>query len=276
MIIDFHTHIYPNKIADTVVRLLTSGININPAYDGTCAGLINSMEKNGVDKSVCLPIVVDPKNTISINNYVIEVSKLYKDKLICFGGIHPLYEDNEAILKELKENGIKGIKLHPVYQNVSVDSKEFIDTINLCFKYGFIVTIHAGKDPGYPGNDMASSKRIVQMLNKIDKGTLILAHMGGFKESEYVYEHICGLDVYLDTAFEVFEIKYTNGEKEPFIDKDLYYKMIKKHGSDKILFGTDLPWQEFKDIYNDFSELDLTDEERDNILYKNALRILDV
>ena len=50
MIVDFHTHTYPDKIASKTLELLVSRSKTKPASDGTLAGLQHSMTQRGVDK----------------------------------------------------------------------------------------------------------------------------------------------------------------------------------------------------------------------------------
>lgn len=62
---------------------------------------------------------------------------------------------------------------------------------------------------------------------------MILAHFGGWKQWEEVYELLAGKDVYLDTSF-TFD----------YIEQDMFLKILKKHGHEKVLFATDSPWSD--------------------------------
>ena len=57
-------------------------------------------------------------------------------------------------------------------------------------------------------------------------------------------------------------------------DRELIIKMIKKHGSEKVLFGSDNPWIDAKSMVDVINSLPLTQEEKDNILFKNACKLL--
>jgi predicted TIM-barrel fold metal-dependent hydrolase len=50
--------------------------------------------------------------------------------------------------------------------------------------------------------------------------------------------------------------------------------MINRHGVEKILYGTDTPWRNPEDYIKLFMQLNLTDEQRELILYKNAAELL--
>ena len=116
MVIDFHTHIFPDKIAAKSIAHLEEASGIMAATDGTLQGLLNSMEKNNVDLSVILPVVTKPSQFETVNQFAAEVNRKYNGKLISFGGIHPDSEDYKAELDKIKELGLIGIMLHPDYQ----------------------------------------------------------------------------------------------------------------------------------------------------------------
>ena len=127
MIIDFHTHVFPEKIAERTLGILAEKSKIAPETDGTVHGLLSSMEEAGVDTSVILPVVTAPKQFASIMRFGLEINEAYgylekswekkkMPKLISFGGIHPDSADYKGELKALAEAGFPGIKIHPDYQ----------------------------------------------------------------------------------------------------------------------------------------------------------------
>lgn len=89
MIIDFHTHIFPDAIAPKTIPFLENRSGITAATDGTLNGLLHSMEQSGVDLSVIMPVVTKPAQFDSVNNYAKKVNETYPGKVMSFGGIHP-------------------------------------------------------------------------------------------------------------------------------------------------------------------------------------------
>ena len=89
MVIDFHTHIFPDKIATRTIESLGTIAGINAATDGTLNGLLDSMQRNGVDQSVIMPVCTRAEQFDSINTFAKKVNDKYEGKLISFGGIHP-------------------------------------------------------------------------------------------------------------------------------------------------------------------------------------------
>ena len=273
MIIDFHTHTFPDELAKKTIPYLEGKAGFVAKTDGTVSGLEKSMIDAGVDLSVLLPVITNPKQTIKINNCAIENNKL--DKFISFGGIHPDFEDYKNELDRLKSNGIKGIKIHPDYQDTFIDDQKMIDIIDYAFSIGLIVIIHSGIDYGSTEVIRATPKRIKNLLASLKhKGTFILAHMGyTFKWNEII-EEFKGYDVYFDLALCFGTLKM-NGKFYDLMDEETLLKFINVFGSDRILFATDCPWMSQKEsvsVFNSFRRI--KDEDRDNILYKNALRLL--
>ena len=137
MLIDFHTHIFPDKIAARSVEILLAGMRREQgdAYcdsntliyrPATLGGLLDLMAQSGVDRSICLPIATKPEQTESINRYAESVQS---EKVLSFGTLHPADPDWERVLGSLAERGFRGIKLHPQFQLSDIDSPECIRII---------------------------------------------------------------------------------------------------------------------------------------------------
>ena len=52
MLIDFHTHAFPDALAPRAMSSLGERVDFTPTSDGTVSGLIKSMDEDGVDISV--------------------------------------------------------------------------------------------------------------------------------------------------------------------------------------------------------------------------------
>ena len=140
-----------------------------------------------------------------------------------------------------------------------------------------IVVVHAGLDPGFPGDMHSSINNVINLLKKINKGRIVLAHLGALYEWDKVYELLAGkYDCYLDLAMSIGKVCNLDGSYSNLIDNDLLLKIINKHGSEKILFASDNPWMNTKEMINEFDKLDLSKADKDKILYKNAYKLLDL
>lgn len=268
MLIDFHTHIFPDKIAENTVESLKNqskehGYPIVNKLDATLSGLLNSMKKTETDISVVLPIATKPSHFESMNRFASEVNK--QQNIISFGAIHPDDSDYKEHLKKIKLMGFKGIKLHPYFQNVRIDDKKFMKVVEEAVKNDLIVVIHTGLDTGFE-TVMAHPKDALTLVKNVDCSKVVLAHLGGFMCWDEAEEFLVGENVLLDTSYCLSIMK----------DKTQFERIIKNHGSKKILFGTDSPWTDIKKDVTDIESLTLDNEEKQNIFYKNAKRLLNL
>lgn len=267
MLIDFHSHIFPDRIAAGALKSLSDsivkyqGVRYPHYTDGTLNGILKSMDDNGVDISLILPIATKPTQTENINSFA---KSIRSDRIASFGSLHPEQDDWEAVLEQLAEDGFKGIKLHPEYQSFYVDSKRSLDILKKCEDLGLYVTLHAGFDYGQPPPAHCQPDRLKNVLDYVSGKYIIAAHLGAFVNWDEVEKHLVGTPVHFDTAFI-----------SKFISPEQCKRIIRSHGADKILFGSDSPWQEPKKEYDFLLSLGLEKEEEDKIFYKNALEILE-
>lgn len=273
MLIDFHTHIFPEKIAERSVAALIGGIRQQQGEDyqnpdgsplcfrpATLEGLLNSMPAAGVDRSICLPIATKPSQTQSINRFAEEIRDA---RALSFGTLHPADPEADAVLEDLAARGFAGIKLHLQFQQYMIDSPEVIRILQKAEQLGLLVVFHAGADIGLPPPVFAEPKNIRHVLDYVDGSNLIAAHLGGWEQWDAVEQYLVGTNICFDTAFI-----------RQFISPEQCLRIIRNHGADKILFGSDSPWENPADTLEFVQSLGLTAEEYDKITYQNALRLL--
>ena len=194
MIIDFHTHTFPEKIAAQAIDKLSDNSGSKPYTNGMMNGLLSSMKKAGIDIAVVLPVATSPTQYETINRVAILTNEdTDKTGVLSFGGIHPDNENYKDILTSLKENGVKGIKLHPVYQRVNFDDIRMERIVDKASELGLITLVHSGYDIGFPGSDEAVPKRIANVLKDVRPEKLVLAHMGGWNCYDEVEDLIAGI-----------------------------------------------------------------------------------
>ena len=270
MLIDFHTHTFPEKIAAKTVEILLSnvtkmGMAEAIAYsDATVPGLIKSMDEYEVDYSVVMPIATTTRQSKTINTVAAETNSM--DRLFSFGSIHPLQEDWEDEIYDIKEKGLPGIKLHPEYQQVFIDSKESIRVLKLCEKLGLLVTLHTGQDVGMPLPVHCMPEALRRILDyEVEGSNIIAAHMGGWREWDGVEKYLVGTSILMDTAY---------------VSKDLpmeqFERIVKAHGADKILYATDSPWERPDMTLEYINSTSLTDKEKNMIFSENAKKLLKI
>ena len=264
MIIDFHVHAFPDALAAKALPLLSkcSG-GVKPNYDATISGLESYLAKNNVDYAVVLNIATNPHQEKKVNDFAI--SLLEKKNIIPFGSVHPDSPNALSELERLAKAGIRGIKLHPDYQHFFVDDEKMFPIYKKIAELGFITVFHAGVDIGYPNPVHCTPERLLRVLDLFDDAPVVAAHFGGWLLWDSVLEDLCGTKVYLDTAF-------SSGKMPPDYAKEL----IKAHGADKVLLGSDMPWSDTLDEVRFVQSLELSAEDEEKILSNNAKRLLNI
>lgn len=265
MIIDFHTHVFPEKMVQGAIKNLEEKSGVPAKTNGCIDGLLASMDKAGVTRSVVLPVVTAPKQFSGINRFAASINAEYSDKLTSFGGIHPGSEDYRGQIKFLKDSGFIGIKLHPDYQGVMFNDIRYKRIVDYASELDMIIQVHAGVDIGLPEPVHCTPQMAVEVLSETGAKKLVLAHFGGWKLWDEVEEILAGRDVYFDTAFI-----------EGYIDRQQFVRIVKAHGSDKILFATDSPWSGQKETVDWIRACRLDKETEEKIFYKNAVKLLGV
>ena len=278
MVIDFHNHFYPDKIAKAAIEKLTKCADIVAYTDGTISGLSEDLKNSGYDLGVILPVATAPKQVENINTRAVAIHETYPN-LISFASMHPDYENYKDEIFRIKELGLKGIKFHPDYQETFFDDERYIKIMDEAFKQDLIVVVHAGLDIGLPKPIHTGVEQILNVLDHFgDRASkLVLAHTGGWGLWEDVYEEIAGRNVYIDISFSLGTTKrLSTGEPLKLCDDDTLIKIVRKHGIDKVLYGTDSPWGDHKAMLDKFLSLPFTKEEQDKILYQNAKKLLKI
>ena len=270
MIIDFHAHIFPEKIASAALQKLSSVIHLEPSHNGTAEGLLASMDKAGVDVSVILPVVTDVRQYDSVFRFAVKINEdsgyfggsRKKTRLISLAGLHPDDPQMKEHIRQIAEAGFCGIKVHPHYQSVPFNDIRFKRMIDLASEQELLVLTHSGYDPYTPEN-FCSVDMIAEVLDEVKPAKLVLAHMGNCEHYDEVEAKICGRNVFFDTGYSITHMT-----------KDQFSGIVKKHGSDRILFGTDAPWTTQKECVECLKEQKLTYYERQLIFSGNARKLL--
>lgn len=263
MIIDFHTHVFPDKIASKAIEKLSFNAGgLEYHYNGTVAGLKNSMIDSGTDVSVVLNISTNDHQQTSVNDFAGSIND--KSSIFAFGSVHPDSKNALEELERIKAMGMLGVKFHPEYQQFSVDDEKMKPIYKKISSLGLITVFHAGEDYGFPPPYGATPEKMLRALSWFDS-PVIAAHWGGLGCSEAVIKHLCGTDIYLDTSFSY-----------GCIAKYYVQKIIELHGTEKLLFGTDSPWHTFKNEMRLLNSLGLSDTEKEQITSGNAKKLLGI
>lgn len=282
-IIDFHTHTFPDAIAAAAIGKLQAASHTRPFTDGTVGALKASMTETGISASVVLPVATAPRQVEHVNDASIRLNDgAGESGIFSFGCMHPDYSDPAGECRRLAAAGIRGIKLHPVYQGVDLDDPRFLRVLEAAGESGLAVLIHAGLDVGFPGAEHAVPRRILRAIRSVGPVTLILAHGGGWRCWRESRELLAGTGVYIDTSFCLGAMTpngdghYTDPSQLALLDDAEFMAQVRAFGVDHTLFGTDCPWGDQAESLRRFLALPFTEAERAAILHGNAERLLGI
>ncbi len=259
-IIDIHTHAFADGIAPKAIETLEKSSGTKALLDGTTSDLLRSMEKAGVAFSVIQPVATKPAQVRAINAWA---SRIAGNGLLPFATLYPGQSDWEEEIEQIKRAGMLGVKLHPDYQNFDPDDRALFPMYEKLQAEGLIVLYHAGDDISFPPPGRATPRRLSNLIEHFPDLRVIAAHMGGYRMWDAVEEYLVGKDIYFDTS-------YTFG----CLKTERIVKIIERHGSDRILFGTDSPWKDQQEEIENILHLDIPDEAKCKILSENAHSLL--
>lgn len=259
-IIDFHTHAFPDALAERALAALSEGAGVVPCHDGRVSSLLRSMDEYGIEISVLASIATRPEQFAPILKWSKAVAS---DRLIPFPSVHPA--DPEALerLTIIREEGFRGVKLHPYYQEFTVDEERLDPYYARADELGLIVMIHGGFDPAFPRDRIGSGDRFLSLYRKFPTLKFIAAHLGAWDDWELVREQLLGQPVYMDVSMSIDTMSKADSE---------YF--VTHHPADYILFGTDSPWGDPAEHIRRLAELDVDEEIKEKIRHVNARRLL--
>ena len=280
MIIDFHTHTFPDKIAAAAIGKLQDMAHIPAFTNGTVQGLADSMQAAQIKTSVVLPVATNPAKVQSMNDVSVQLDG--QNGLVYFGCAHPDMENPKEEMRRIACAGLKGVKIHPVYQGVDMDDVRFLRILEAAGEENLIVVTHAGDDIGFPGVTHCAPRMIKSALKQVGPVKFIAAHMGGWHNWDEVMQELPDSSVMIDTSFSLGAITPRSGENHytqeqlQLLSAERFCEIVRLFGSERVLFGSDSPWGCQTQAVRDFLNLPLTENEKQDILHHNALRLLKI
>jgi len=262
MVIDMHTHAFPDALAPKAIAALYKecGEIYEPVSDGTVSGLILNMDKWGIDLSVIQPVVTKPSQNRRICEWAAGINS---SRIVAFGGVHPGSDDVKGDIDYAVNLGFKGLKFHPEYQEFLLDAPEMLKIYDYASSKGLILMFHAGFDPAYLPPFRSSPELFAHVLRELPSAKIIAAHLGGHAQWDDVEKYLVGTDIYLETSMGF-----------DFYSDEQFLRISKNHGAEKILFGSDSPWSSAGQELKHLRSLPLSKEEIAKIEGENAKRLL--
>ena len=253
-IIDAHTHIFPEKIASKAVKSVGNFYDMEKmSHEGTSEALLASGEKIGVLKYLVCSTATTKEQVEPINRFIISECEKHAE-FLGLGTMHIEYEDFEKEVKFLKEQGIKGIKIHPDFQRFAINDKRLFGLYELLSAEKMFLLTHSG-DYRY---EFSNPAKVCEVAKQFPKLNIIAAHFGGWSEWDEAEKVLNLENVYFDTSSTI-----------GFGAVDKAYKVFNKMDKSHFFFGTDFPMWDHEKEFNAFMELKISDDFKEDILYNN-------
>jgi predicted TIM-barrel fold metal-dependent hydrolase len=275
MIIDCHTHIFPQEVRKDREAFCKKDEAFSSIYKSSKAkmvgveDLIASMNESGIDRSVICGFPWNQPDLCSLHNqYLMEVASRYPDRLIVF--ISLLFSNPDWSGKELDralKGGARGVGEIAFYRDkmTSQDIHSMKPILTQMEKQGIPLLLHTNETIGhsYPGKGMTPLERFYKLVLSFPNLPIILGHWGGGLPFYELMPEVAKnmVNVYYDTA------------ASPFIySKKIYAIVSEIVGVEKILFGTDFPLISPRRYFKELEESGLSKQDREKILGLNFLK----
>lgn len=261
--VDFHTHAFPDFLAERAVQAINEGAELqHPYLDGTISDLLRSMDRAGVEVSVVANIATAEKQVASILKWCCEI---VSDRIAPFPSIYPFSADVVGQVRRIAEAGLKGIKLHPNYQDFEPLDERLMPAYEAIAEAGLIILFHSGDDLAFLGDHRCMPSTMIEIQKRFPSLKMVLSHLGGFWQYTDVERHVLGSDAYIEVSLAI-----------PAEPSETFTHIVRDHTAGHVMFGTDSPWSDQKTEIEKLTHA-LDDRELlEDILWNNAAKLLGI
>lgn len=264
-VFDIHTHTYPEAIAEKACVSLGKFYNLPIPGKGTYAHLESQAEENNVGGYLIFSVATNAHQVPKVNSTIAALADLSRShgfKSVGFAGMHQDYPDFEGEVNRSVEMGLRGVKIHPDIQGVDINDKRLFPLYEILQSKNLPLYLHMGD--ARPQYQFSSANKLTDVLNQFPTLQVVAAHLGGYQAWDSALELLAGRNnVWYDTSSALWVITPERASE-----------IIKKLGVENVMFGTDYPVSNTKEELERFFRLKLTDQEREDILWNNAIRFL--
>ena len=254
---DAHAHIYPGKIAEKATASVGDFYSIPMQNVGLPHVLAQRGGEAGIDRFLVCSVATKVEQVRSINQFIQQKCEKYP-QFIGLAAWHQDVEDIQGEMDDIQARGLRGIKLHPDFQQFFIDDPRMLPVYEEAHRRGLPVLFHTGDSR----TDYSSPYRLMRVIEKIPEFTCIAAHLGGYSEWKEARRELSGTNVYIDTSSSLFKVSREEAEGN-----------IAHFGVDHTMFGTDFPMWQPKEELERFFALGYSQEENQAMLYDNFARL---
>lgn len=261
MIIDFHTHVFPDHIAFNALDKLQAAAKTKANTKGTVTSLLQSMDHAGIKTSVICSIATRPGQFDNILDWS---GAIQSPRIIPLPSIHPDDTAIEEKLSLIRKKGFPGIKMHPYYQDFFLNESRLTPIYESLIKENLLVVMHTGYDIAFEYDERVTPRPIAELLSRYPALKLVTTHFGAWSAWDAVEEHLIGKPVYIETSLALQSISCEQAKR-----------MFRAHPPELLLFGSDSPWEDQKESIDRIKALNLGKELEKRIFYENAGTLLE-
>ena len=257
-IIDFHTHVYPERIAHKATRATCDFYGLDTDQTGTMDMLLQKGRAAGVTHYVLLPVAVQPRGVRAVNEFIVEQLRMHPE-CYGFGTVHPDMEDMAGEIDYIRSSGLLGVKLHPDMQQINTDDERLFPLYERLQAENMPLFVHCGDEH----RDFSHPRHLRRVIDRFPHLTVIAAHLGGWSKWDEAVQYLKDTDCYVDISSCMM-----------FLPPEKVVEYVRAFGAHRVLFGTDFPiWNMAGEVEN-LKLLPLTDDEKERIFFRNAEGIL--
>ena len=254
---DAHAHIYPGKIAEKATASVGRFYDISMDNVGLPHVLAEKGKAAGIERFLVSSVATKLAQVRSINEFIQRKCSEYPE-FIGLAAWHQDVEDIGAEMDDIQARGLRGIKLHPDFQEFFIDEERMLPVYEEADRRGLVVLFHTGDSR----TDFSSPRRLMNVLEKLPDFTCIAAHLGGYTEWDDARKELHGTNVYVDCSSSLFAL-----------NREQALASIRHFGVERTMFGTDFPMWEPAEEVRRFLALGLSEEENRKIFYENFARL---
>ena len=258
-IFDTHCHVFPDKIAVKASGATGDYYGVKMRHTGTVDVLKEAAFSAGITDCLVCSAATKPNQVAAINDFIASVCAGEKH-FLGFGSLHPHMEDMAREAERMEKLGIAGIKIHADFQGFRLDDPKAYRLYELV-EGRFPILFHMGDI----NTENTTPEQLIGIVKRFPKLKIIAAHLGGYSVWDRAALALPDLDIVVDTSSSL-----------PFIGAKKGTELVKVFGAERCLFGTDYPMWDHAEELERFNALDLTDGEREMILWKNAAEFLNL
>ncbi len=250
---DIHAHVFPDSLAQHVADNFEIYYETQMSHVPYLHTYLEEIEKADFCAGVICSSATKPEQAASINNYIAGCAAA-SPNLIGLGSLYPAMEGWEEELERIPALGLRGLKIHPDFQQFNIDEPKAIPMYRAIARMGLPVLFHVGD----PVKDYSSPARLVNLMRQVPDLIVIAAHFGGWRAWQLPRITQFPENIYFDTSSTLM-----------FLGKEQGQDLMERLGPERFLFGSDFPyWTPQKELER-FMELDLDAHTREKILYGN-------